>query len=584
MNNEIIDKITENIISKVPSYFNTLQKIRFVYLELGKYLEKNTDFFLNDKLDKLSLSKETIDEIYFDNKINVSKRNNTTVKYQIICKSAALILKNIFDKLNIESVLIHTTGQVDDILHWFLVVKDNEKQYFLTLAADLPYIKNNFPTCHFASNINFFDALGNQSYVISEDINFKLNKVVKELDDGSFVTGYEIDHTVLTDEDFLKKLDESIGYGKLYESEDLLNDKAMKELFYVQMEENSKVFSIFRKCFKIEDDLFKKTFDITLEEVLNFKKELEDYVQEYLKKELKIDSDNAIKEYLVNFLKDEVNVDFNLSYQEIEKKYRNEIRKKNKKEKSDYITIIQSIVTLSDKFDNFIKLKTEYEQLEKNIQNYEYKDDDFTYLLQKQIIEKEEELDKALKSISIDKLKPILNTLAFCLIKKKLTISKNEYVPLEYIVNKFNLMFPLVFDCNFKNYQTVPYNSFSIQSYSEQIVIVKQMLKKIFSELSENNCKDMEDYDFHYSPVENRIQTYPLKDKQTGEYCIGFRFGAKAVENTVQYIYIPSSNTLRTRKPIVDLKKYWIVSQRFNKQLHIIENIEDLDMEYKKYA
>ncbi len=65
------------------------------------------------------------------------------------------------------------------------------------------------------------------------------------------------------------------------------------------------------------------------------------------------------------------------------------------------------------------------------------------------------------------------------------------------------------------------------------------MLGKIFSELSEDNCKDIEDYSFRYTPVENRIKTYPLRDKDTFEYCIGFQFGCKPFETTNQYIYIP---------------------------------------------
>ena len=584
-NDKIIDTVTNKIISKIDSTFNTLQKIRFVYLELGKYLEKNTDFFLSDKLNKMSLSAEEINDIYYKDKINVAFRNGQE-RYQIICKSAALFLKHIFDKLGIVSDLFHTNGEVDSILHWFLVVKgDNEEQYFLTLAADLPFIKNNFPTCHFASHINYFDEFGNPRYFVPENCKFNTKKVSYKNEDGKVITGLEINHTVLTNseekEQFLKDLDKSIGYEKLYDSS-LIDDKGLRELFYVQMEQNSMVFNIYRKCFNIEKDSFKNTFDVTESEVDNFKKELENYFQKFFKKNLGINSADAFKEYLIDFLKEEVKIDSSLSYREIEEKYRSEIRKINKKVKSDYIIIIQSIVALGNKFDNFISLRKECNLLEKNIQKCLNEKDDFVYTLQKQRLVKEEALVKAKNSISITKLSPLMNTLAFCLIKNDIIFSKKEYVPLEYIVNKFKLMFPLIFDCNYMNYETLPYNSFSIQNYSEQIVIVKQMLHKIFSELSENNCKDMEDYDIHYSPVENRIQTYPLKDKETGEYCIGFRFGAKSTENVVQYIYIPSKNLLRLRNPIKDKNKYWIVSERFNKQLQKIEDIEESNLERKK--
>ena len=100
-------------------------------------------------------------------------------------------------------------------------------------------------------------------------------------------------------------------------------------------------------------------------------------------------------------------------------------------------------------------------------------------------------------------------------------------------------------------------------------------MKRIFSELTEQNCMDRDDYNRKYTPVENRVQTFPLKDKETGEYCIGFGFGGKDEENTVNYIYVPSENELRKRDPILDLEKYWIVSERFNKKLQKLEDIEE---------
>ena len=46
-------------------------------------------------------------------------------------------------------------------------------------------------------------------------------------------------------------------------------------------------------------------------------------------------------------------------------------------------------------------------------------------------------------------------------------------------------MFPIVFDCNYGKDKLISHTFFSTQNYSEQITIIKQMLKKIFSELTE---------------------------------------------------------------------------------------------------
>ena len=128
--NEVVDIILKDIASGIKKEWNKLEIIRFVYLKVGKYLEKNTDFFLNDKLESLKISDEDIKRIYTDDKIAVANRNNN-YSYQIICKSAALVLKGIFDRLNIKSTMVHTCGKEDEIRHWFLVVSDdNYKQYY----------------------------------------------------------------------------------------------------------------------------------------------------------------------------------------------------------------------------------------------------------------------------------------------------------------------------------------------------------------------------------------------------------------------------------------------------------------------
>ena len=175
--NEVVDIILKDIASGIKKEWNKLEIIRFVYLKVGKYLEKNTDFFLNDKLESLKISDEDIKRIYTDDKIAVANRNNN-YSYQIICKSAALVLKGIFDRLNIKSTMVHTCGKEDEIRHWFLVVSDdNYKQYYLTLAADLPYIKNEFPTHHFANSIPYFNITQNSISKNEDKSKESLNKV-----------------------------------------------------------------------------------------------------------------------------------------------------------------------------------------------------------------------------------------------------------------------------------------------------------------------------------------------------------------------------------------------------------------------
>ena len=581
-NIDIMNNIVNKVINNVDENWNKLQKIRYVYLELGKYLEKNTDFFLNEKLAKgnLSLSNEEMNDIYIKDKINISNRNNTNIQYQVICKSAAALLKMCFDKLNIESNLIHTKEQINNINHWFVVAKgDNEEQYFLTLVADLPYIKNSLPTVHFANNISYLDADGKEIYVIPENTNLILSDINYKDKEGNIKVVKEIKHTILTNTkesiERLKRIDDSIGYGKLYDINLLYKRREIHDLFLKFSEENSKIFQIFRSNFNIPEKDSISIDNITKEQVAYFKNELEIYIGNSLfklNKQRNLRQGNPIKNYILRKLKDIKidNININLPSRELLKEYKKELKEKYKEE----VSVLESLFIIEDRFDNFLKIKQEYNILEEKVNNYNGNNKDEIYNLQKEIFDIDEKLQKCKQDLSIIQLNNILDRMAYYFLKNKLEYTKDKYIPLDYIVTKFEIMFPVVFDCNYGKDNLTPSTFFSIQGYSEQIFTIKQLLKKIFIELTENNCKDMENYNYNFSPIENRIQTYPLKDKKTKEYCIGFRFGAKDTENVVQYIYIPSKNLLRRRNPIKDQEKYWIISERFNQELQEIENIE----------
>ena len=59
---KLIDLVTHNIKQDWP----TIYKIRYIYLELGKYLSKDTDFFfsIQNKLDEFNLNYNQVNYIY----------------------------------------------------------------------------------------------------------------------------------------------------------------------------------------------------------------------------------------------------------------------------------------------------------------------------------------------------------------------------------------------------------------------------------------------------------------------------------------------------------------------------------------
>lgn len=151
-------ELVETVIQNVNPNWTINEKLRYVYITVGKYLAKDVTFFysLGSKIGEESLSFKEIKERYIKDKV---------VDNKVICKSAALILKEIYDAIGIESQLMQSTdyqiigdeAKRFELYHWFLCCTgDDGKRYFLTLVPDLMNIQNNWQTEHFATHISYF--------------------------------------------------------------------------------------------------------------------------------------------------------------------------------------------------------------------------------------------------------------------------------------------------------------------------------------------------------------------------------------------------------------------------------------------
>ena len=92
-----IEQEIERIIYSTNNFWSDLEKARYVYTEVGKIVEKNTEFFLTQaqKLQSNALSKEEMERIH-----EVSENMFESEDWwRIICKSGAALLKIIFDRL-----------------------------------------------------------------------------------------------------------------------------------------------------------------------------------------------------------------------------------------------------------------------------------------------------------------------------------------------------------------------------------------------------------------------------------------------------------------------------------------------------
>lgn len=189
---EKVNNMIEEVIAGIHDDWPTIYKIRYIYLEIGKRVYRDTDFFfsVDGKLGEANLSIQKIKEIY-DSEVGRDLK--------VICKSGSWILKKAYERVGIKAELVETNTTIaalsDEeeflINHWFLAIYDEDTAYFATLTPDLPYIQMNMETKHFGSDIPY-----------KRDYNGKVLQIYK---------GDEIKHSTISRKR-LKEIDTAIGY------------------------------------------------------------------------------------------------------------------------------------------------------------------------------------------------------------------------------------------------------------------------------------------------------------------------------------------------------------------------------------
>ena len=522
---ELINLVTKDIKDEWP----TIYKIRYIYLELGKYLSKDTDFFFSvgNKLDELNLDYDQISNIY--NSLEGRQKGNNL---EVICRSAAYILHKAYESVGIKSKLINTindkeTIEIDnkkiDIYHWLLVVYDGDKAYFNLLAADLPYIKENMKVHHFAAKIPFK----------------KKNKdgVLEQLYEGE-----EITPSLLSDEE-LRKIDKEIGYLKYYYKYD--DNKQKQDEYTLQYNDTS---------FLMIKDMLKN--NKWYYEILAQHTKFYNSLYNFINKDNKTISFEDIN--LQELSNDDINGWINLLCLNVEKKI-SEIN--NNIDYNVFFHInnfnydewLKNICNKLYKMEEFSYSKWSKE-MKKNIKYDEY---DYNSIIA--ILDKTNAIVNKIRNRDANNFNNLLSKLSYHFIDRSRIIDekdKNTFISNKYIAYKLITLFPKIFSANDI---ITPFNK---REYSEQIVIIKEILEIMFPELNKNNS-NINNYNDLYSALSNRIHIYTIKNKKTYNYSIILNVIGDNKQGNYYFYYNPKKNTFHVADILEIYQNYVIVSERF---------------------
>lgn len=559
-----IEDMTDEIVASMDQNWPIIYKIRYIYLEVGKRLYRDTDFFfsVDGKLAEQNLTVSEIKDIY---------NNNLGRDLKVICKSASYILKLTYDKANIRAKMVETNTTIaalsDEeeflINHWMLAVYDDEedKTYFATLTPDLPYIQMNMETRHFGSNIPY-----------KRDFNGNLFQVYK---------GDEINHSVISRER-LKEIDTAIGYLKSYYR---YNDRNQEDKEWFMQYDNAALYMLRDH---LRDNKLYYSMEIT---ETDFYKDLTEFYGE----------NNRLISFVsgedFKLTKEDWNCWIKIMCRHVQEKIENilgysivVIPMLEHKDWNYDSWLLNLCSQLQDMVTRKLTIKEGVTESKPKVDFYNFKYNKWFKSLKKcydfdisekklvNILEMLNKMNTIVNYLKAEqnnrKLSSLFENLATHFIPNDLiyenNIDEEGCLSNYYIANKFNKVFPRVFSCN---EEIMPFNK---MGYSEQTVIIKELLNIMFPEVTFSNSCQIENYDDNYNAVSNRIQIYQLKSKKDGEYSVLFNIIGGNQKGDYYFFYDLKKNTFEVADILDIYNNYIIVSSRMKNRVSV-EDIEKID-------
>ena len=542
------EELIKKIVASVNPLWTDLEKIRYVYLEVGKELSKDADFFytIGGKLGKKGLPL---------NKLVGRYNNMLPDDLKVTCYQGASILKEIYDELGIKSKIIlslnnntvYKNGKdTYTFKHYFLDAQDEQgNHYFLTVVSDIPNIKMNLKTEHFAKHINYKKVINDKEIQVYD--------------------GPEIHETALSDEE-LRKIDEKIGYlNSIYEEHRELvydyDNEALSQLrtslgrngLYLELEEMDTNF--YRSLFRFNGIADKKISDIPdkvkdkwiqllcrlvktrIESIIGHSVHVNEKIQDGFNynqwlKELVADINVYILLYcngnnVDGIYKFKVDKDFNFD------KYARDIRKEYNLKNIEY------------DYDNPLAILTKMNALVKFMNEPGERKGKFYKLLQ---------------------------SLSYHYVSPEYMFDESKPLTTYYIAHKFYKVFSYIMDTESTR------NFLSDKDFITQKECIKTIIGMMYPEVTEKLAKEMTNYNPKYRPIENIIQVFSLKNKKTDDYEFYFDIESSRIgEPSYFFLYNPKNNKLTPNYSIKDVLQNYIPLN--NRLVNKIE--EDLDTNEK---
>ena len=112
--------------------------------------------------------------------------------------------------------------------------------------------------------------------------------------------------------------------------------------------------------------------------------------------------------------------------------------------------------------------------------------------------------------------------------------------------------------------------------YAEKVAIIKEVLLIMFPEINKSNSCNLNEYDDNYNAVLNRIQIYPIKNKDDGYYSILFNIIGDNKNSDYYFLYNAKNNTFYVPNALDTYNEYIIISNRMKDRISI-EDLEKID-------